>query len=141
MRQKAERTNLASEFYVLSTLYRLKLKYGIEPFLTLGNKKSVDILVITNDKKIFTIDVKGLASKTSWLLGSNKPEVIQNHYYILLTYLNNIEDIDTKPESYIISSNDLQELKLIKSTKKGYIIDYKQLRDNLNFKENWSVFK
>lgn len=37
-------TNLAAEFYVLSVLHRL----GVSATLTLGNKKSVDI-VITRD--------------------------------------------------------------------------------------------
>ena len=35
-------TNLASEFYILSVLHRL----GVDATLTLGNKKSVDILVV-----------------------------------------------------------------------------------------------
>jgi hypothetical protein len=39
--QRGYNTNLASEFYVLSMLYRL----GFDANLTLGNKKSVDIAV------------------------------------------------------------------------------------------------
>ncbi|GAH30245.1 unnamed protein product, partial [marine sediment metagenome] len=50
-------TNLASEFYVLSTLHRL----GLDAFLTLGNKKSVDILVASPGGLFLTIDVKGVA--------------------------------------------------------------------------------
>jgi hypothetical protein len=52
-------TNLASEFYVMSVLYRL----GMEPHLTLGNKKSVDIAVLRGPGKALTIDVKGVAGK------------------------------------------------------------------------------
>ncbi|MCX7735386.1 MAG: hypothetical protein N2319_01620 [Candidatus Kapabacteria bacterium] len=55
MSEKGYNTNLAAEFYVLSILYRL----GINAHLTLGNKKSVDI-VVENDKGLITIDVKGL---------------------------------------------------------------------------------
>ena len=40
--QRGYNTNLASEFYVLSMLYRL----GFDANLTLGNKKSVDITVV-----------------------------------------------------------------------------------------------
>lgn len=55
MGEKGHNTNLAAEFYVLSILYRL----GINAHLTLGNKKSVDIVVEKEDK-VITIDVKGL---------------------------------------------------------------------------------
>jgi len=50
-------TNLAAEFWVLSALYR----FGVEAHLTLGNKKSVDILIVCNSKTICTVNVKGLA--------------------------------------------------------------------------------
>ena len=50
-------TNLAAEFWVLSALYRL----GVEAHLTLGNKKSIDILIHGNSQTICTVDVKGLA--------------------------------------------------------------------------------
>ncbi|MDH5821547.1 hypothetical protein QFW77_00870 [Luteimonas sp. RD2P54] len=53
-------TNLAAEFYVLSTFYRL----GTDANLTLGNKKSVDIVVIRGAGDSLTIDVKGLAGTT-----------------------------------------------------------------------------
>ncbi len=41
MGEKSQNTNLASEYYVLSMLYRI----GANAYLTLGNKKSVDIIV------------------------------------------------------------------------------------------------
>jgi hypothetical protein len=50
-------TNLAAEFWVLSALYPL----GVEAHLTLGNKKSIDILMHGNSETICTVDVKGLA--------------------------------------------------------------------------------
>ncbi len=55
-------TNLAAEFYVLSVLHRL----GAEANLTLGNKKAVDIVVVRDTGDTVTVDVKGLAGKTSW---------------------------------------------------------------------------
>lgn len=57
-------TNLASEYYVLSTLYRL----GFDAYITLGNKKNIDIILNLNDEKQITIDVKGLAGTTFFLL-------------------------------------------------------------------------
>ncbi len=55
-------TNLAAEFYVLSVLHRL----GMSATLTLGNKKSVDIVVARDVDDLITIDVKGLAGTTNW---------------------------------------------------------------------------
>ncbi len=57
-------TNLAAEFYVLSVLHRL----GAEANLTLGNKKAVDIVVVRGAGDTVTIDVEGLAGKTSLAL-------------------------------------------------------------------------
>lgn len=135
MGQKSERTNFASEFYVLATLHRLNL----EPLLTLGNKKSVDI-VLQDKKKTFTIDVNGMVSKTSWLLGTHKPEIIPNHFYILVTYLNKIGDINITPESYVLSSKEIQ--KFVKLTGKGYVANYRKMRDEgIKYKEKWEALK
>ncbi|MDD3687225.1 MAG: hypothetical protein PHE56_10720 [Bacteroidales bacterium] len=53
-------TNLASEYYVLATLYRL----GFDAYITLGNKKSIDIILHLENHKQITIDVKGLQGTT-----------------------------------------------------------------------------
>ena len=45
-------TNLASEFYVLSVLYRL----GMNASLTLGNKKAVDIMIARDAGDTVTIE-------------------------------------------------------------------------------------
>jgi len=54
-------TNLAAEFHVLLALHRL----GADATLTVGNKKSVDIAVVQATGRSLTVDVKGLAGKTS----------------------------------------------------------------------------
>ena len=54
-------TNLAAEYYVLSVLHRL----GADANLTLGNKKSVDVVVVRDAGDAATVDVKGLAGTTS----------------------------------------------------------------------------
>jgi hypothetical protein len=63
--QRGYNTNLASEFYVLSMLYRL----GFDANLTLGNKKSVDIAVVLGPGRAITVDVKAVAGKMDWLMG------------------------------------------------------------------------
>ena len=57
MGEKGDKTNLASEFYVLSMLNRL----GYDAYLTLGNKKSIDIVVDRGGKNIY-VEVKGVKS-------------------------------------------------------------------------------
>src|SRR5687767_12079158 len=47
-------TNLAAEFFVLSSLHRL----GLTATLTVGNKKSVDVVVVRSTGDAVTIDVK-----------------------------------------------------------------------------------
>jgi hypothetical protein len=58
--QRGYDTNLASEFYVLSILYRL----GLDANVTLGNKKSVDISVVLGPGRAVTIDVKAVAGNS-----------------------------------------------------------------------------
>jgi hypothetical protein len=62
MKKIGYNTNLSAEYHVLSMLYRK----GLNAYLTLGNKKSVDIIVEKENGTIITIDVKGLAGKTCW---------------------------------------------------------------------------
>ena len=73
-------TNLAAEFWVLSALYRV----GVDAHLTLGNKKSVDILIFYDSQIIYTIDVKGLAGPYDWPADNIKEIQDPNHYYVFI---------------------------------------------------------
>jgi hypothetical protein len=95
-------TNLAAEFYVLSVLHRL----GISATLTLGNKKSVDIVVTRDAGDALTIDVKGLAGTSNWPVdnlggGRNK------HFIAFVTFLGKIGDPSVLPEVYIVPSEQV----------------------------------
>jgi hypothetical protein len=98
-------TNLASEFYVLSVLHRL----GADVALTLGNKKSVDIIVANEDGSTTTIDVKGLEKRYDWPFDDKK--LIQNkrHFYILVCFEGKITDPNLAPSVWIIPSNELTQ--------------------------------
>lgn len=50
-RRSTNITGMASEFYVMSVLYRL----GYNPALTVGNAKSIDILVKSKPKLPFIL--------------------------------------------------------------------------------------
>lgn len=93
-------TNLASEFYVMSMLHRKK----INAMLTLGNKKSVDILIEKNGK-VITLDVKGLLEKNSAFPIENViPK--ENHFIVFVSF-KNIENHEISPECYIVPSLEL----------------------------------
>lgn len=96
--------NLAAEFYVLSTLHRL----GAEATLTLGNKKSVDIVVVRTAGNVATVDVKGLAGKYSWPV--DNVSLKKNHFVVFVTFLGKIHDPTLLPEVYVVPSIALPEL-------------------------------
>jgi hypothetical protein len=103
MSEKGYNTNLASEFYVLSTLHRL----GVDAVLTLGNKKSVDIAVVRDAGDSVTVDVKGLAGKTSWPIDNFK-EAKTGHFLIFVCYCGKIANTGSQPEVWIIPSVELK---------------------------------
>lgn len=80
--QRGYNTNLTSEFYVLSMLYRL----GFDATLTLGNKRSVEIAVLLGPGRAITVDVKAVAGKMDWLMGSSPDSPKPNHYVVLVSY-------------------------------------------------------
>jgi len=98
-------TNLAAEFHVLSVLHRL----GMEATLTLGNKKSVDIVVIRGSGKAVTLDVKGLAGTTSWPV-DNVDSQSRDHFLVLVSYLGRMADPTVQPEVYVLPASRLQGL-------------------------------
>ncbi|MGA9099733.1 MAG: hypothetical protein WB392_12475 [Methanotrichaceae archaeon] len=127
-------TNLAAEFYVLSTLYRL----GINAYLTLGNKKSVDIVVDKAEHDIVTIDVKGLVGRYDWP-ADNVIETDNRHYYVLVTYENRISDPLFCPSSWIIPATKISKFTKIYKTRK-VVSRSMVLKDGMAYKEDWGVF-
>jgi hypothetical protein len=95
-------TNLAAEFYVLSMLYRL----GADASLTLGNKKAVDIIV-ANENKTITIDVKGLAGPYDWPADNIHMLEGSQHFYVLVSFERRINDPLSIPSAWIIPANEL----------------------------------
>jgi hypothetical protein len=104
MGEKHENTNLASEFYVLSMLHRK----GLEPSLTLGNKKSVDI-ILTKEDKIITIDVKGIQSKNVGFPMDNWNLKKPSHFLIFVGFkdISNHKVLENNPECYIVPSTEI----------------------------------
>ncbi len=136
MGQKAENSNLASEFYVMSLLYRM----GLSPILTLGNKKEIDILIHTKNKT-YTVDVKGIKDKSNWPVGTKaKIESIRelkNHIFIFVSFLNKINDPNVRPEIFVVPSEDVINLKVSWGEKHDqYSIMYNALKKEATKYEN-----
>jgi len=126
-------TNLASEFHVMSMLHRK----GFEPYLSLGNKKKVDIIITDKSNQFITIDVKGVIGSYDWTLGSKSPLVSKYHYIILVRY-NKIEGFDQLPEFYIIPSIDIGKLGKQYSNRYN-VSNTKKNRGKLLKYQNWGI--
>ena len=79
-------TGMTSEFLVMSMLFRL----GLNPQLTLGNNKRVDIFVPKEEEGEFiTIDVKSVRAFNSIPVGNVKAR--KNHFVVVVIYKNKFE--------------------------------------------------
>ena len=136
---KGYNTNLASEYYVLATLYRL----GFDAYITLGNKKGIDITLNLNDEKQITIDVKGLQGTTLFPLDNISEQADKpNHFVVFLSFLKKMSDPLILPEIYILPHNSLKELMYHnpKGNRKG--ISLSALRSAApQARNNWDVLK
>jgi hypothetical protein len=129
-------TNLASEYYVLSVLYRK----GLDAYLTLGNKKSVDI-VVDFGTHVTTIDVKGIAGTTLWPM-DNFSGKKQHHFIALVSFVNKISDASVTPEVYIIPSSAVSSLLYHnpRGTRQG--IQRSTIRKRASkYKDRWDLIK
>jgi hypothetical protein len=136
MPQNKYNTNLASEFFVLSMLHRL----GVNCQLTLGNKKSVDIIVQSSKDKIFTIDVKGIAGKTLWPLDNFKTYK-KSHFLVLVSFLGKINESKALPEIYVLRSNKVGKYiyRNPKKTRKGIQLSVLRKKGK-HLCDNWKPF-
>lgn len=96
---------MASEYLVLSIMYRL----GIDAYITLGNKKSVDIIIKAKNGNAITVDVKSVRAYSS--IPINNVMVAANHYIIAVIYNNKFTETEYLPDIYIIPSTKIEALR------------------------------
>jgi len=138
MGEKGYNTNLAAEFYVLSSLHRM----GLNATLTLGNKKAVDIVVIVNKDHVITVDVKGLACKRDWIFGNGPLHVAANHIIALVGYEGMIDQIDKEPRTWIVPSLKLKPfIKTAGNGKTKYVPRKRFLEEGKQYENAWDVLK
>jgi hypothetical protein len=123
MRSNSYNTGIASEYLVLSMLYRLDL----EAYLSNGNKKSIDIRVINKNGNPLSVDVKSVRGYSSLVV--NNVESKHNHFIVFVIYNNKFDDLTEIPEIFIVPSIDISRITEIygeeKRVLKGKLTDYK----------------
>ena len=111
-------TGIASEYLVLSMLYRL----GVDAYMTLGNKKSVDIWIKNDDDFVEAKDTRYIVF------------VIYNKKF-------DFKDVPTLPEFYIVPSKYVVENRTkydLKSGGERFNIFKKDIKDYIN---RWDLLK
>lgn len=97
-------TGMAGEFFVMEKLYRL----GHQPALTLGNAKSIDILLKKDDGEKREVSVKAICGGGKWGTGSvppNRPDLV----YVLLWY-KDFQDPTESPEVFVVPAQAARTL-------------------------------
>ena len=103
---KSYNTNLASEYFIMSILCRA----GKDAYLSLGNKKGVDIIVKTERDTICIVEVKGVSKKLDWLINNNGIfPAADNLFYALVCYNNKIHELESTPDFWVIPSLRIKE--------------------------------
>lgn len=129
MRANAFNTGIASEYLILSKLYRL----DFEAYVSQGNKKSIDIRVVLDDNRAISIDVKAVRGYSSLVV--NNVIAKRDHFLVFVIYNNKFENLEVEPEIYIVPSFDVAEITKVFGTEKrvmkGDLADYKDRWDNL----------
>ncbi|ODS40957.1 hypothetical protein BEH94_10715 [Candidatus Altiarchaeales archaeon WOR_SM1_SCG] len=103
-RDKTQNSNLASEFYVASQLFRV----GYVVTITLGHTKEIDLIVVHPDGRTITIDVKGLKNTTNWPLSPKLEK--EDHFFVLVSYLNKFADLNIHPDVFVVPSLEIKSL-------------------------------
>jgi len=132
---KGVATNMASELYVASILWRL----GYKVTLTLGHTKEIDLFAEKNGK-IITIDVKSV--RTGPFLLQKKPEILnkKNHFFVFVRYGRHFSDISKNPVCYVVPATELS--KVIKDAAGMERIWEGKLSElEKNFKERWDLLE
>ncbi len=138
-------TNMASEFYIASVLWRL----GFDVTITLGHTKEIDIIAKRKDGKLITIDVKAVRNPPFLLQKNEELFKKKNHFLIFVYYGDKFSKIDENPRIFIVPSTELS--KVVRSitnpkfsnrweTKPSYLKDYEN-RWDLILKNDNSDYK
>lgn len=105
-RKSTHQSGMAGEFFVMEALFRL----GHEPALTLGNAKTIDILVQNESGETLKISVKTVRGGGKWGVGTEDLSKNKKLFFIFLHY-KNFDDVTTRPDVFIVPARDVQKIK------------------------------
>ena len=124
-------TGVAAEYFILSQLFR----QDVEAYITMGNKKAVDIRVLKNDGTAISVDVKAVRGYSSLIV--NNMTYSKDHVAVFVVYNNKFTDVDILPDVFVVPSMDVfnlkrkygKELRIMKSD----ILPYKNKWSNITY--------
>jgi hypothetical protein len=132
--EKSYNTNLASEYLVMSLLSRT----GKDAYLSLGNKKGVDIIVTAKNGQFAIVEVKGVNKKSDdWLVGSSgKFNSADNMLYALISFESQITNVTVPAEFWVIPSTVLAENHKVSNDGKTVYISHKFVKESFDEYKN-----
>jgi hypothetical protein len=135
-------TNLASEFHVMAILHRL----GHDAYLTLGNKKGVDIVVQRPEGGTRIVEVKGVNSKVhDWLLSSRPVPDQASMFYALVCFESKIEDVTVVPRVWLVPAAAIKASCKVSPTKSGgqqYYLSHKMVKEEFGkYEDAWALLE
>ena len=105
---------------------------GRDAYLSLGNKKGVDIVVTAPNNTYALLEVKGVNENMDWLIGNTGSFRSEpNLFYALVTFGGKISDINHPANFYIIPSELLKSLTehKIAGNEKTVYLSHKYIRE------------
>ena len=135
---KGHSTGMAGEFFVMERLFRL----GCEPALTLGNAKTIDILVNTISKGVIKISVKSTRAGGKWPIGKENFAHEENLFFVFLLY-NDFKNLESDPIVWIMPAPDVETRKKPWISGSAIYYSHKQyaVTDLNQFKNAWHYFE
>lgn len=128
---------MAGEFFAMERLFRK----GYEPALTLGNAKSIDILVYDPaTKKTKTVSVKAVCGGGKWSVGSDDLSGHKDLVFVFLLY-RAFDDLTTDPEVIVMKASDVEARKQgwLNGTSAIYYAGSNAPEDLDKFKDAWHL--
>ena len=125
---------MAGEFFVMERLYRL----GHEPALTLGNAKSIDIIVRSKSGSLKTVSVKSVTGGGKWPVDKIDMSHEEKLIFVLLRY-KNFKDVTTDPEVWVMPAYEVESRKRPWFKKSAIYYSHKEAapKDLEKFKNAW----
>ena len=113
-------------------------RLGQEAYLTLGNKKAVDIVIVDDSGSTVTVDVKGLAGRTSWRV-RNLATRGENHFIVFVCFLGKIANPDVAPEVYVVPTSEVEGITYVGTTGQEFVELRVLRKKGARFKDAWSL--